>query len=144
MSERVERRLIDILENPQVSPYGNPIPGLEKLGADQGAHPAMLARKTLREAAEEHQNRASPEESDGEPGPEPSWQVQRLAESIQVEPEVLEQLLEVGLRPGAQVQFTGLTEAYALMTVTDSQQQDLNVELPLEVAQHIYVHEATH
>jgi DtxR family Mn-dependent transcriptional regulator len=32
MSDRVERRLLEILGNPQVSPYGNPIPGLAELG----------------------------------------------------------------------------------------------------------------
>jgi DtxR family Mn-dependent transcriptional regulator len=34
MSDRVERRLLEILDNPRVSPYGNPIPGLAELGID--------------------------------------------------------------------------------------------------------------
>lgn len=149
MSERVERRLVDILENPVVSPYGNPIPGLEHLGSTHGAHPAMLARKTLREAAEEHQERLSREQTSPAAGQDaggpagPVWQVQRLAESIQVEPEVLEQLLDVSLRPGVHVEVTGLTEAYALLLVRDEARGALEVELPLEVAQHIFVNEAT-
>jgi DtxR family Mn-dependent transcriptional regulator len=32
MSEQVERRLLDLLGHPTVSPYGNPIPGLDELG----------------------------------------------------------------------------------------------------------------
>ena len=32
MSERVERKLLELLDNPTESPYGNPIPGLEELG----------------------------------------------------------------------------------------------------------------
>src|SRR3712207_9337259 len=32
MSERVERKLLEILDHPTQSPYGNPIPGLEELG----------------------------------------------------------------------------------------------------------------
>lgn len=32
MSETVERRLVEILDHPTQSPYGNPIPGLEELG----------------------------------------------------------------------------------------------------------------
>ena len=156
ISERVERRLVDILENPVVSPYGNPIPGLEQLGAKHGAHPVMLARKTLREAAQEHQDRLSQEpnaplssrpDSASEPGTAGTsgslWLVQRLAESIQVEPEVLEQLLDVGLRPGVQVEVTGITDAYAQLTLQDELQGALEVELPLEVAQHIFVNEAT-
>lgn len=141
MSERVERRLLDILENPVVSPYGNPIPGLEKLGVSQTAHPAMLARKTLREAAEEHQAELDSPQPQGGADGSVLWKVQRLAESIQVEPEVLEQLLDVGLRPGAYVRVTGLTEAYALLSVSGDQQESLEVELPLEVAQHIFIHE---
>ncbi|WP_300343705.1 metal-dependent transcriptional regulator [Nesterenkonia sp.] len=134
MSERVERRLVEILEDPVESPYGNPIPGLEKLGVTRGAHPAMLARTTLREVAEL--------QSAQEPGGAAAeWKVQRLAESIQVEPEVLEQLLEVGLRPGAKLSVAGVAEAYALLNVEDDDGA-LEVELPLEVAQHIFVNEA--
>ena len=32
MSENVERRLLDLLDHPTASPYGNPIPGLDELG----------------------------------------------------------------------------------------------------------------
>src|SRR5690349_23639046 len=32
MSEAVERRLLELLNHPTESPYGNPIPGLEELG----------------------------------------------------------------------------------------------------------------
>jgi DtxR family Mn-dependent transcriptional regulator len=32
MSETVERRLVEVLDHPTQSPYGNPIPGLEELG----------------------------------------------------------------------------------------------------------------
>ena len=33
MSDTVERRLLEMLDNPTTSPYGNPIPGLGELGA---------------------------------------------------------------------------------------------------------------
>lgn len=132
MSERVERRLVEILDDPVESPYGNPIPGLEQLGVKTGVHPALLARTTLRQAAEEYQDGTGARR----------WTVQRLAESIQVEPEVLEQLREVGLCPGAAVEVSGLSEAYALLMVDDEQGR-LEVELPLEVAQHIFVQETS-
>ncbi len=32
MSERVEQRLVELLDHPDRSPYGNPIPGLSELG----------------------------------------------------------------------------------------------------------------
>ncbi len=69
------------------------------------------------------------------------WRVQRLAESIQVEPEVLEQLLDVGLRPGVDVTVTGINDAYVLLAVLDEVEGEFDVELPLEVAQHIFVNE---
>ena len=34
MSEDVERRLVQVLDNPTTSPFGNPIPGLSELGVD--------------------------------------------------------------------------------------------------------------
>ncbi|HEU5043534.1 MAG TPA: metal-dependent transcriptional regulator [Nocardioidaceae bacterium] len=34
MSEAVERRLLELLDHPTESPYGNPIPGLQELGED--------------------------------------------------------------------------------------------------------------
>ena len=33
MSEAVERKLVQLLDNPTISPYGNPIPGLDELRA---------------------------------------------------------------------------------------------------------------
>ncbi|WP_188685558.1 metal-dependent transcriptional regulator [Nesterenkonia cremea] len=135
MSERVERRLVEILDSPVESPYGNPIPGLEKLGLPRSADAAALALTTLRQAAEDS----------GHGSGRRLWVVQRLAESIQVEPEVLEQLLDAGLRPGAQVELGELSEAYVTLVVTPAENGEeagaLEVELPLEVAQHIFVAE---
>jgi DtxR family Mn-dependent transcriptional regulator len=36
MSENVERRLVELLDHPTESPYGNPIPGLDELGEELG------------------------------------------------------------------------------------------------------------
>src|SRR5580765_8227962 len=38
ISEDVERRLVDILDSPTESPYGNPIPGLAELGLIRDDH----------------------------------------------------------------------------------------------------------
>ena len=35
MSERVEEHLVDLLNSPVASPYGNPIPGLSELGVER-------------------------------------------------------------------------------------------------------------
>ena len=49
MSEDVERRLVQVLDNPTVSPFGNPIPGLLGTGrrdAESGSEEANLVRLT--------------------------------------------------------------------------------------------------
>ncbi|MER2136868.1 MAG: metal-dependent transcriptional regulator, partial [Arthrobacter sp.] len=86
MSERVERRLYDLLGKPTESPYGNPIPGLEALGGEAAVPPAA-AYQDLLSAVE----LVTP----GQP-----LVLVRLAEPIQVDPELLTQLDEAGLRPG--------------------------------------------
>src|SRR5829696_5857885 len=40
MSEAVEKKLLALLGNPTLSPFGNPIPGLEQLGGESPAAPA--------------------------------------------------------------------------------------------------------
>lgn len=129
MSERVERRLIEILQSPVESPYGNPIPGLEQLGVVLPTDQPAPSRTTLRQAAE----------ADPAGSTRALWTVKRLAESVQMEPEVLEQLLEAGLRPGGTLRLRGLNEAHVMLEVEDGTQAPFEVELPLEVAQHIFV-----
>src|SRR5688500_470540 len=49
MSEDVERRLVQVLNNPTTSPFGNPIPGLSELGVGTtpiGAEDVNLVRLT--------------------------------------------------------------------------------------------------
>ena len=46
MSEEVERRLVAVLDNPTHSPFGNPIPALDQLGAEMSAPEACGTRAT--------------------------------------------------------------------------------------------------
>jgi len=47
MSEDVERRLMQVLDNPTTSPFGNPIPGLSELGVkSRGDDDVTLVRLT--------------------------------------------------------------------------------------------------
>src|SRR5690606_26964881 len=43
MSDRVERRLLEVLDTPRVSPYGNPIPALAELGVAEPATSSNVA-----------------------------------------------------------------------------------------------------
>ncbi|WP_410869656.1 metal-dependent transcriptional regulator [Nocardia sp. A7] len=87
MSEEVERRLIEVLNHPTTSPYGNPIPGLDELGlADASAAEEKLIRL-----------------SDLPNGALHAVVVRRLAEHIQTDPEVIGRLREAGVVPDARV-----------------------------------------
>lgn len=121
MSERVEHRLLELLGSPTESPYGNPIPGLDQLGAapvsgfEQGVV-GLVDRLT---------------DADGPI----EGTVRRLAEPIQVDPELLDQLRQVGVLPGAHGRFR-FNEGYVLVEMDDS---DGALELPVESARHIFL-----
>ncbi len=121
MSERVERRLYELLGKPSESPYGNPIPGLEAIGGTQsesftdGVVTLVTALKTY--------------------SPEKQITLVRLAEPIQVDPELLTQLDEGGLRPGAQLSLESVG-GYVSVRVPGIEGA---LELPPEVAAHVFV-----
>lgn len=122
MSEQVERRLVELLEHPTHSPYGNPIPGLKDLDGKATSNKfsdgvVNLVNLVL-----------------GAVGPVKGV-VRRLGEPVQYEPELLEQLREAGIVPGANASFTS-ADGYVLAKVDGDES---GLELPTEVAQHIYV-----
>lgn len=120
MSERVEKRLYNLLGQPTDSPYGNPIPGLETLGGP-ATHEFALGVQNLEAAL-----------LAGNTGP---VAVERLAEAIQVDPELLAQLNDGGIRPGAQVTLERAGE-YVVVRV---QGIEGALELPVEVSAHVFV-----
>jgi DtxR family Mn-dependent transcriptional regulator len=120
MSERVERRIYQLLDHPTKSPYGNPIPGLAALGGVAALPEAGVIN--LVEAMRGY-------------GPTSSVTVSRLAEPIQVEPELLVQLDEGGIRPGAAVSLERVGE-YISVRVPGIEGA---LELPPEVAAHVFV-----
>ncbi|MFK4790975.1 metal-dependent transcriptional regulator [Microbacterium sp. ZW T5_56] len=121
MSEQVERRLIELLGHPTESPYGNPIPGLDVLGSEvatdfeQGVI-GLVNRLT-------------------DAGTPIEGTVRRLAEPAQVDPELLEQLRDAGVLPGAHGGFR-FNEGYVLVEM-DGHEDGL--ELPVEIASHIFL-----
>ncbi|RDI44748.1 metal-dependent transcriptional regulator [Nocardia mexicana] len=87
MSEDVERRLVEVLNNPTTSPYGNPIPGLDELGVVSAS------------SEEEKLIRLS----DLPAGQVSAVVVRRLSEHIQTDPDIIGQLREAGVVPDARV-----------------------------------------
>lgn len=88
MSEAVERRLVDLLHNPQVSPYGMPIPGLAGLSAEteEQAREALLQPIPASLGA---QLRLADVVAAGETGP---FTLVGLPEVVQTHPDLLSEL----------------------------------------------------
>lgn len=121
MSEQVERRLLELLGHPTESPYGNPIPGLDEIGGNSAGSfdEGVVGLVTLMNQSE---------------GPV-SGVVRRLAEPAQVDPELLQQLRDAGVVPGAAGTFR-FNEGYVLIEIEG---QNEGLELPVELASHIFV-----
>lgn len=116
MSDEVERRVFELLGRPTRSPYGNPIPGLAELDRS--------APSVDRDHAE--RNLLFP----GLSGP---VVVQRICEGVQSDPQVLRQLHEAGVDPGAKVTVAQQRDG---VTVDRSGEQ---IHLPREVASRVFV-----
>ncbi|MCW2757531.1 MAG: Dihydrofolate reductase [Nocardioidaceae bacterium] len=87
ISETVERRLLDLLEHPTESPYGNPIPGLTELGDDDS--------ESFMDGVEPLQALAS--------GESIRVKVRRISEEMQKDESLMKALRRVGAMPGAVV-----------------------------------------
>lgn len=95
MSEAVERKLVSLLDHPTTSPYGNPIPGLDKLGAGEPAPPAEPDLVRVDEVARRGGGTVL---------------VRRIAEHVQLDTEVLTELKAVGIVPGGTVEVSPMGE----------------------------------
>ncbi|MFF2271303.1 iron dependent repressor, metal binding and dimerization domain protein [Agromyces sp. NPDC058136] len=121
MSEQVERRLIEILGGPKESPYGNPIPGLEELGLPP-ADPFMSGVVNVIDAVADRDEPVR-------------GTVRRLGEPVQFDPELLGQLKQAGVMPGAPASFSR-AGGYVLVEVDGA---DGGIELPSDVASHLFI-----
>jgi len=83
MSDDVERRLIEVLDDPRTSPYGNPIPGLERIG-----YPASALD-------DPNQIRLSALESDVAH----RVRIRAIGENVQIDTELISELRAVGVEP---------------------------------------------
>ncbi|MEE6274155.1 metal-dependent transcriptional regulator [Georgenia wangjunii] len=124
MSERVEKRLVQLLDHPHHDPYGNPIPGLENLG-ETPLDPPARAVINLLEAA----GLTTPPERDA------PMTLRRIGEPLQVDVELLKRLSEAGVRPGAAVLVQRGTEVVSVR----SPASHLVLDLPDDVARHLFV-----
>ncbi|MFP3713999.1 iron dependent repressor, metal binding and dimerization domain protein [Puerhibacterium sp. TATVAM-FAB25] len=128
MSDLVEKRLVTLLDHPHSDPYGNPIPGLSELGEDyeevrylEGVQslPTLFRAAALR----------------GDAGKPAQVVLQRIAEPLQTDVELLARLADAGLVPGALVDASHVTGTYTVSV--DGAETVL--DLPEDLARHLFV-----
>ena len=119
MSDTVERRILQMLDNPTESPFGNPIPGLDELvpgakpAAGRGEHWVSLER-----AAGADTVRVT---------------VRRIGESAQVDPETVALLQRAGVVPGSAVRVQRAATGVMVGSAGEY------VELPVDIASQVAV-----
>lgn len=122
MSERVERKILAMLKEHGLSPYGNPIPGLDELGDD-------LEVEDFREGVVPLTDVAGPESTRAV--------VRRIGEPAQADTDTLAVLTGAGVRPGAAVNVR--TDAGRVIVVAEGRPDADGASLPPDAAVHVFV-----
>ena len=118
ISENVERRLLDLLDNPTESPYGNPIPGLDELGQDQVGEEFMAGVEPLAKAAGDVEGRVL---------------VRRISEEMQKDEVLMSAMRRAGALPDKTITVVR-TDAGVLVGSGGE-----TAEIVPEAAEHIFV-----
>ena len=119
MSEDVERRLCQVLDNPTTSPFGNPIPGLSELGVMSG-HDDDVTLVRLTELPT---------------GFPVAVRVRQLTEHVQGDTDLIYRLKDAGVVPNARVTVQ-VSDHGSVMIVIPGHEQ---VELPHDMAHAVKV-----
>lgn len=119
MSEDVERRLVQVLDNPTTSPFGNPIPGLSDLGVGAaGYDDVSLVRLTELPV-----------------GLPVAVVVRQLTEHVQGDTELIGRLKDAGVVPNARVTVEANDHGGVMIVIPGHEQ----VELPHHMAHAVRV-----
>jgi DtxR family Mn-dependent transcriptional regulator len=122
ISEDVERRLVQVLDNPTVSPFGNPIPGLAHLGLEDVAETQRDGTTLVRL-------------TELPPDASVAVVVRQLTEHVQGDAALIGRLKDVGVVPNARVLVETSHDGDVTIVVSGHQ----NVELPHEMAHAVKV-----
>ena len=118
MSEAVERRLLDLLDHPTESPYGNPIPGLVELGE-------VDAPESFRDGVESLTNSVGADSR--------RVRVRRISEEMQKDEVLMGALRRAGAMPGQVIAAISTPEGVLLGSSGET------AEIVPEAAEHIFV-----
>ena len=122
MSETVERRLVELLDHPTESPYGNPIPGLHELGesadGEEFMHDVEMLSSVVLSMGSEEQVRVL---------------VRRISEEMQKDESLMAALRRVGALPDKVI--TVATGAEGVLVGSGGE----TAEIDDEAASHMFV-----
>jgi DtxR family Mn-dependent transcriptional regulator len=132
ISERVERKILGLVGDGTVSPYGNPIPGLDELrGEADGADRAGASGRS----GDDRSGLVALTDAAGE---DPvTVLVRRIGEPVQVDHEALSLLTAAGLLPGQPARVR--VEAGRVIAAREGTPEATGVSLPSDVASHVFV-----
>jgi DtxR family Mn-dependent transcriptional regulator len=120
MSEDVERRLVQVLDNPTTSPFGNPIPGLSELGLDALSRAEVVNLVRLTELPA---------------GMPVAVVVRQLTEHVQGDADLIARLKDAGVVPNARVTVESADHGGVNIVIPGHEQ----VELPHHMAHAVKV-----
>jgi DtxR family Mn-dependent transcriptional regulator len=118
MSETVERRLLELLDHPTESPYGNPIPGLVELGELDASESFREGVETLSSSVGADSRRV---------------RVRRISEEMQKDEVLMGALRRAGAMPGQVIAAISTPEGVLLGSSGET------AEIVPEAAEHIFV-----
>jgi DtxR family transcriptional regulator, Mn-dependent transcriptional regulator len=118
MSETVERRLIELLDHPTESPYGNPIPGLDELGEVASGEDFMAGVRPLSDISADGESRVH---------------IRRISEEMQKDEALMGALRRVGALPDKTVTVARTEEGVLVGSGGET------AEIIDEAADHIFV-----
>ncbi len=100
MSDAVERKLVLLLDNPTISPYGNPIPGLDDLAHPPSERTGVAVPPSLEIGLQRLDELAR--RGGG------TVEVRRIAEHVQVDADLMADLKSAGVVPGNTVEVNAI------------------------------------
>jgi DtxR family Mn-dependent transcriptional regulator len=118
MSETVERRLVDLLDHPTESPYGNPIPGLDEFGEPEPGEEYLEGLSPLSQVAVDDDARVL---------------IRRISEEMQKDELLMGALRRVGALPDKAVTVARTDEGVLVGSGGET------AEIFPEAADHIFV-----
>lgn len=113
MSEQVERKLVHLLSNPQTSPYGMPVPGLELLGVSVAEQPEPIAISSVESG---------------------DYTLVRIGEPVQIDTLLLRQLRDLSLLPGARIHIEAGSQWFVSALGANE-----GLTLDISIATHMFV-----